>query len=65
MSFTLFSYLNRKKQLEAPSERLRLIHKLPVVIAEVLDVNAMSKGIADDRQGNKGSPESIPIKGTM
>ncbi|KAL3528171.1 hypothetical protein ACH5RR_012827 [Cinchona calisaya] len=49
--------MNKKKQLEAPSERLRLIHNLPMVIEE-----PPSEGTMNDRQENECPPESIPTK---
>ena len=62
---TLFELRNRRTQLEAPSKRLWLINNVPVVISEEVDINVMSCGTADDRQGSEGSPVSIPIEGTI
>ncbi|XP_071915877.1 uncharacterized protein [Coffea arabica] len=61
----LFELRNRRTQLEAPSKRLWLINNVPVVISEEVDINVMSCGTADDRQGSEGSPVSIPIEGSQ
>ncbi|XP_071912873.1 uncharacterized protein [Coffea arabica] len=58
----LFELRNRRTQLEARSKRLWLLNNVPVVSSEVVDINVMPCGTADDRQGSAGSPISIPIE---
>uniref|UniRef100_A0A5B7AYA3 Uncharacterized protein n=1 Tax=Davidia involucrata TaxID=16924 RepID=A0A5B7AYA3_DAVIN len=56
----LFEYLERKQQLQTPSEQSRLLLEVPKVIADEVEQEATPQDFSESgKQKNNGSPRSI------
>lgn len=58
--FTLFEYLERRDLLQTPAEQSRLLHEVPIVIAEPIEQEASVHGKGDGvKQGVNNSQQPI------
>ncbi|GLU12145.1 hypothetical protein SLE2022_288500 [Rubroshorea leprosula] len=58
MAYTLLEYLEKKQMLQTPEEQTRLLHEVPMVIADELEPEAVPHDLPNEKDGDDGSPIS-------